>query len=244
MGKKNNYGLSIKIVAVLLVMLMQMSVFGNTKVYLIHGFASPTLLMRKIERSIKKECYVTENYSYRSIVEELDVVGENLYKHIKASNHDTVCFVTHSMGALVVRSMLQYVNENDSFPTVHRIVMIAPPNAGAEIADLVSSYDILCKILGNNLVNMRTDSSSCANNLPIPENAEIGIVAGGRGKKFGYNLFINGDNDGYLTPEKTKLGIEKDFIVVKGEHAFLTQKKQVCNLILDFLKNGYFVTNC
>ncbi len=239
--KNLQYGYKFKLLTLLILIFLQISVSGSNKVYVIHGFASPTLLMKKLERSVRKENYVVENYSYKSIVEDLDIIGKELYQQIKTCGYDTVSFVTHSMGALVVRSMLQYSIKDTIFPVIYRIVMIAPPNAGAEIADLYSSHDIMRKIFDPNLEHMTTDSGSYANKLPIPEDSEIGIIAGSRGKSYGYNLFIKGDNDGYLTPAKTKLGVEKDFIIVKGEHIFLTQKKKVCKLTTGFLRNGYFM---
>jgi hypothetical protein len=122
------------------------------------------------------------------------------------------------------------------------MVMIAPPNGGAEIADFYSSLEILKKLLGPNVEHMRTDTSSYANKLPVPYNSEIGIIAGISGNKHGYNPWIEGDNDGLLTPKRTKLGIEKELIILKGEHNVLTQKKVVLKLIFEFLKFGKFIS--
>jgi uncharacterized alpha/beta hydrolase family protein len=209
-------------------------------VYVIHGYGSSRLMMHKIVKEIRKADFITENYAYNSIRDDLDTIGKKLYLRIKKDKPDTVSFVSHSMGALAVRSMIQYAIKDKDFPVIFRIVMIAPPNKGAQIADFYSSVEILKRLLGPNIGHMRTDPDSYAHKLPIPQNSEIGIIAGLRGKKKGYNLFMKGDNDGYLTPEKTKLGIEKDFVILKSEHNFLTQNKQVCQLITEFLKLGYF----
>ena len=232
----------IKFFAFILLSSFQISMFGSHKIFVIHGYGSSRLIMKKIVRSIKNENFITENYGYRSMTEDLDTIGEQLYYRIKMSKIDTVSFVTHSMGALAVRSMLQYSIKDKDFPVIFRIVMIAPPNGGAEIADFYASIEILKKILGPNLQHMNTDSDSYAKKLPIPHNIEIGIIAGIRGEKHGYNLFIKGDNDGVLTPERTKLGNEKDFVIVKGEHNLLTQKKYVCKLVVEFLKFGSFIS--
>jgi triacylglycerol lipase len=231
-----------KFFAVLLLSIFQMSVFGSHKVFVIHGYGGSRLMMKKIDKSIRNENYITENYSYKSITDDLDTLGKYLYYKIKVSKYDTVSFVTHSMGALVVRSMVQYAIKDSHFPVIYRIVMIAPPNGGAEIADFYASFQILKKLLGPNVEHMKTDSASYATKLPIPYNSEIGIIAGVRGGSYGYNIFIKGDNDGLLTPERTKLSKEKDFIIVKGEHNFLTQKKHVCQLVVEFLKFGLFVS--
>lgn len=227
----------------LLFIFLSVSVFGKQKVYLIHGYASPKAIMNKINKSLIQNNYVTENFDYSSLTQHLGTVGENLYLNIKhSSGVDTVMFVTHSMGALVVRSMLQYSMPDTNFPVIYRIVMIAPPNGGAEIADFYSSIKILQKILGPNINNMRTDSGSYANKLPKPYKSEVGIIIGIRDKGKGFNPFIKGENDGYLTPNRTTLGIEKDIAIVTAEHAFLTQNKLVRKLVLEFLHFGKFIS--
>ncbi len=216
---------------------------GSNKIYVIHGYGCPKLMMKRINKCLLKENYNTENYGYNSISEDLDSLGNDLYRNIQQSHIDTVSFVTHSMGALVVRAMLKYSLPDVSFPKINRIVMIAPPNEGAEIADFYSSFKILKLLLGPNIEHMRTDSGSYAKNLPIPYNSEVGIIIGIRGKVQGYNPFIKGDNDGFLTPKRTKLGIEKDVAIVKDDHGRLTQDKNVRKLIVEFLKTGTFISN-
>lgn len=51
---------------------------------------------------------------------------------------------------------------------------------------------------------MQTGKDGYAKKLPYPSGAQIGIIAGKRGKTKGYNPFIQGDNDGLLTPVRTK----------------------------------------
>jgi hypothetical protein len=138
--------------------------------------------------------------------------------------------------------MLQYSLKDNDFPLIYRIVMIAPPNNGAEMADFYASFKILKKLLGPNVEHMKTDSGSYARKLPIPSNSEVGVIIGIRGRKYGYNPFIDGDNDGLLSPEKTRLGIEKDIAVIKNEHTVLTQKKVVCKLVIEFLRSGTFIS--
>ena len=218
------------------------SVSGKYKIFVIHGYGSPKILMGKINRSIEDEHFLTENYGYKSMLEDLDTLGKQLYVNIKKSGVDSVSFVTHSMGALVVRSMLQYSTKDKNFPIIFRIVMIAPPNRGAEIADIYSSIGIIQKLLGPNIQNMKTDSGSYANKLPVPNNSEIGIIIGIRGKKYGYNPFINGDNDGLLLRKERRWGLRRTLQSLKSEHSLLTQNKTVCKLVIEFLKSGLFLS--
>ena len=231
----------IRLNTLILLLLIPISLYGSHKIYLIHGFGGFQFTMNKIEKSIKNERYQTVNYGYKSF-NDLDTIGKQLYLQIKNSNVDTISFVTHSMCALLVRSMLQYSANDKYFPKIFRIIMIAPPNRGTEIADFYSSFGIVNYFFGPNVQYMKTDSDSYANRLPKPYDSEIGIIAGIRGKKHGYNLFLNGDNDGGIKPEKTKIGIEKDYITVIGQHNFLLMKKYVSKLVIEFLKHGSFIS--
>ncbi len=216
--------------------------YGNQKVFIIHAYASPRFVMYKINKSLKKENYTTENYRYKSMYVGLDSLGGQLYNTIKASKLDTVSFVTHSMGALVLRSMLQHSDTDTNFPVIHRVVMIAPPNKGAEVADYLAAKPKLRKILGPNMKRMTTHSNSYVNQLPKPKYSEVGIIVGIRGKKNGYNPFIKGDDDGILSIDKVKLDMNEDLVFIKNDHLFITQEKSVSQLIVNFLNTGIFIS--
>jgi len=228
-------------VLLVLISIPLMMTFANHKVYVIHGFGGFALQMEKINQGLKKEGFLTENYSYHSFSEELDSLGLDLFKKVKQENFDTVSFVTHSMGALVVRSMYQYLNKSAHFPNIFRIVMLAPPNKGTEMADIYSS-PVTKFLLGPNVEHMKTDSDSYANKLPVP-NCEIGIIAGIKGKKPWFNPFLKEDNDGNVSLSLTKLGNEKDSAIVHSTHGLITQEKKVIKLIVSFLKTGSFQNN-
>ncbi len=219
----------------------QLYAFSSYKVYLVHGYGSPKEWLHKINRSLKKEHFVTENYAYHSMIEDLDSLGYDLYRDIKHCGYDTVSFVTHSMGALVVRSMLQYSLQDSTFPVIYRFVMITPPNNGATVADFYSSFKILRPILGPNIVHMRTDSNSLAHKLPVPVKTEIGIIIGER--SWGKNdKRFEGENDGVLTPEQAKLGIEKDIAIAHCHHIRVPKTKQVRQWVINFLRFGSFLS--
>jgi hypothetical protein len=223
-----------------LFLIFNLSLMASHRIYLIHGFGSPKFVLNKIERNIKKNGFHTINYGYPSKTKDLDKLGQDLYRDIKDSGYDTVSFVTHSMGALVVRSMLKNIQHAEKYPVLYRMVMIAPPNKGADIADLYVSNKLLKPFLGPNFKLMTTDSFSYANKLPVPTHSEVGIIVGIKGNEHGYNPLIKGDNDGRLKPERTDLANEKDKAVIHDEHTHLTQNPRVIKLVIEFLKLGIF----
>lgn len=78
-----------------------------------------------------------------------------------------------------------------------------------------------------------------AGKYPIPT-CEVGLIAGSYGGKRGYNIFVKGDNDGVLIPEKTKMGNEKDVVFIKSSHIGLLFNKKVLKHVTAFLKKGKF----
>lgn len=214
---------------------------ASTKVYLIHGFGGLGIELKELQKAISKEGYNNEIYSYPSLVLDVDSVGNTLFDKIQREKFDTISFVTHSMGALVVRSIYEHLDSLTSFPFIHRIVMIAPPNNGSPVADFVAQFSFVKHIIGPNINNITTNPLTGAGKYPIPT-CEVGLIAGSYGKKKGFNIFVKGDNDGVLLPEQTKMGIEKDIAFIKSWHVGLLYNKTVKKYVISFLKQGVFKT--
>jgi len=227
------------IIILIIILLSGIEVHASFKVYLIHGYAGPGFEMRNIQMAVEKEGYTTEIYTYPSLVKDVEVVGKEVFEKIQKENYDTICFVTHSMGALVVRAMYEQIDSLTAFPFIHRIVMIAPPNNGSPVADFFAQFSFLKFIVGPNVNNLTTNAITGAGKYPIPT-CEVGLIAGSYGGKKGFNIFVKGDNDGVLIPEMTKLGIEKDVVFVKSWHVGLLFDKKVIKDVLSFLHEGKF----
>lgn len=220
---------------------MSLSSFSSAsyKIYLIHGYAGSSLEMKSLYKALCKEGFSCEIFCYRSLIDDVDTVSSHLYERIKQDNIDTISFVTHSMGSLVVRALYNHIEPNIQFPFIHRIVMIAPPNKGTTLADFWSKFGIARLIGGPNVVNLTTDTVKGAPKYPIPD-AQIGIIAGYKGTKHGYNLLLKGDNDGIVANEAANLPNEVEISFVKASHWSITQKKKVIQMTLNFLNNGRF----
>jgi len=233
--KKRNY--SVIIILFIFCLLTQ----ASNKVYLIHGYGGPGFEMNNIYRALEKEGYNCEIYTYPSLVKDIDSVGSDLFFKIQKENQDTISFITHSMGALVVRSIYEHLDSLTAFPFIYRIITIAPPNNGSPVADFVAQFSFLKFIVGPNINNLTTNRITGAYKYPIPT-CEVGLIAGSFGEKKGFNIFVKGDNDGVLLPEQTKLGIEKDFVFVKSWHVGLLFNKKVIKHVINFLRKGEFST--
>lgn len=215
------------------------STFATHKVYIIHGFAGLGIELGEIRNAIDKEGITNEIYVYPSLTTDIDSVGVKLFLKIQLENYDTVSFVTHSMGALLVRSLYEHISPKTDFPFIHRIVMIAPPNNGSPVADYFSQFKFIKFIMGPNVNNLTTNPKTGAGKYPIPT-CEVGLISGSYGGKKGFNALIKDDNDGVLIPENTKLGIEKEIVFVRNWHVGLLFDKTVIKYTVRFLRKGKF----
>lgn len=78
--------------------------------------------------------------------------------------------------------MIQYAQKDNDFPIIHHIVILAPPNWGAEIADFFTKRHGMKKLLVPNLEQMRTDSNSYTHRHPVTKGSELGFIIGVVGK--------------------------------------------------------------
>ncbi len=209
------------------------------KVYLIHGYAGQNFEFKRIEKALYKEGFVSEIFGYNSFKLEVDSVSKNLYYKIISDNYDSISFITHSMGALVVRSLYQYIDTATHFPHIFRFVMIASPNKGTPIADYWGQYDFLKFILGPNINNLTTDPQKGALKYPFPT-CEVGLIIGVKGDKKGYNHFLKGDNDGVIPAKNTTLGVEKEYIYIKAPHFGMALNRNVVFSAVNFIMKGSF----
>lgn len=210
-------------------------------VYLVHGYGSMTLAMWSMERYLQRDGFDVTNWGYASLHTDLRQAGRELLMHVRSRNDiDTINFVTHSMGGLVVRSMLGEAMRDSTFPPLGRIVMLSPPNQGTWWSDVFGQSNILKWILGPNLGHMQTDTSALVHTLPLPPPGSVGIIAGARFDEQGYNRFITGDNDGFMTPDQMRLGIGEEFIVIPELHFFMPQNRKSKAYTRHFLRTGAF----
>jgi hypothetical protein len=160
---------------------------------------------------------------------------------------EEISFVAHSMGNIVIRRYLYNLERlaPEMRPPVKfkRMVMISPPNHGAELADRFAGNRLVAAVAGKPLEQLAPSRGwpEMEKQLVTP-NFEFGIIVGGRGDGEGYLDAIPGDDDALLSVETSKLAGAADFIQTGGIHQFMAKYKEVRAATLSFLLNGYFVS--
>lgn len=211
----------------------------KTLVVLLHGIARTYRSMRRLENALKAEGYSTLNIDYSSRKQDLLASVSDIYQQLHAIYHQPdlkLHFITHSMGGLIVRQLLA------TYPILHigRIVMLAPPNQGSEVADFLKNnflYQWFYGPAGQALTTMAAKTDP----LPIIDApAELAIIAGNRCLDPICYFILPSENDGKVTIESTKLSGMKDHIILPVTHSFLMYNKQVIHQAIYFLKYGRF----
>lgn len=223
--------------------LLHSPVIGKTEqhewVIVLHGIAKRASSMEKLEAYLRNEGYKTVNLTYPSTAETIEALaGKYLAKAIdqcRDAGAQKIHFVTHSLGGIIARQYLQ----TQTLPHGSRMVMLAPPNKGSEVADKLKDLGIYKWSHGPAGQELGTDSESIPNRLK-PVKIDVGVIAGDSSINPLFSAMIPGPDDGTIAVERTKLKEMKDFIVVSSSHTFIMDNPLVMRQVVHFLEKGKF----
>jgi esterase/lipase len=206
-------------------------------VVILHGIARSNKHMKSLAKLLAKAGFDVINLSYPSTsykIEELtDLI--NLEISSKVKENKTINFVGYSMGGLMVRALIHKYKYNN----LGKVVQLAPPNGGSEVADFVKNFLPYKKIFGPAGQQLVTDQSA-VKHLFGEVNYELGIIAGNASIDPISSAIISGENDGKVAVERTKLEGMQDHIVVRASHTLFPSNKEAQRQTLYFIKNGKF----
>src|SRR5215468_3846753 len=105
-------------------------------VILVHGHGAHPVLLEPLRRALQRQGFRAINWHYRSLRGSIEAHARQLAAKANELDQDAnierLHFVGHSMGAIVVRSALALARPRK----LGRVVLLAPPNRGARLADL------------------------------------------------------------------------------------------------------------
>lgn len=208
-------------------------------VILVHGVMRSPASMGKIESALREKGFSTVNFGYSSRREPVKTVTKRLHREIlKISERDieSISFVTHSFGTIVVR----YYLAHHTVKKLGRFVMIAPPNKGSEWARILGRLSLYHWAMGIAGLKVQ-DVEKSIPKIMAPPPCDFGVIAGGTGTRIGINPMLRGDDDGTVTVDETKLEGMKDFVQVRGQHSMLLVQKKVSDNVISFLEEGTFL---
>ncbi|EOQ89874.1 alpha/beta hydrolase family protein [Leptospira yanagawae serovar Saopaulo str. Sao Paulo = ATCC 700523] len=205
-------------------------------VVLIHGFLRSSNHLKNLSDFLIENGYYVVSIEYESTSMSIsEIADSNLSNFEEHCQNQKIHFVTHSLGGILLRSYLK----KNQIKHLGKIVMLAPPNKGSEVADFLSKFKVFNLILGPVVSQLKTDQNSYVNSLGLP-NFQFGIIMGNVTIDPISSYLIPGDDDGKVSIENSKLENMNDFLLVERTHNFIVDAPEVKEAILNYFKFGKF----
>lgn len=207
-------------------------------VIILHGLGRTHWSFWRVEQALRADGYHVINRTYPSRQQSVECLARDFLGPLVAAQASAprVHFVTHSMGGIVLRCYLK----DHAIPNIGRVVMLAPPNQGSELADRLIPTWLYRTV--NGPAGQQLGTAGLPNKLgPWPPSAgDLGIIAGDRTFNPLFSWWLPGPDDGKVTVARTQLDGQKSFKIVHSTHTWLAWRKPVILLIRQFLQTGSF----
>lgn len=210
------------------------------QVILLHGIARSSVHMKDLQAFLEEKGYKVYNLDYpstRYTLEKLTaIVASDIADKISADK--PVHFIGYSMGGIVTRAVLNKFRPDN----LGRVVQLASPNNGSEVADFLKDNWFYDKVYGPAGKQLVTEGAGI-DNLLGKVDYELGVVAGNFSIDPVSSSLIPGDDDGKVSVESTKVEGMKDHVLVYASHTFFPQNEDVQKQALEFIRYGRFIKN-
>lgn len=178
-----------------------------------------------IASHLKREGYRCYGYDYPTRIRRMDHHGKELADRLLLWPEKRFDVVTHSMGGLILRKALSRAPELQE--RIGRIVMIAPPNQGSDLARFWREKFPVAERLVVPLFDLSSESGSPVYELPnLPGELEFGVLAA--------------ENDHAVSEERTHLAGEREHRILPGRHTSILFRKRTAETVGHFLRHGNF----
>ncbi len=210
---------------------------GET-VILLHGLGRTRWSLWRVEQALRHDGHNVVNLTYPSRTQAIEELARDYLAPLVAAQGaaSRLHFVTHSMGGIVLRCYLR----DHPVPNLGRVVMLAPPNAGSELADRLKPTWLYRTL--NGPAGQQLGTAGLPGRLgPWPTGrGELGIIAGDRSLNPLFSSWLPGPGDGKVTVSSARLEGMADFITVPFSHTWLAWRSEVISQIQTFLRAGRF----
>lgn len=208
-------------------------------VVLLHGLARTSGSMGEMERKLGRAGFQVVNIGYPSREQPVQQLAQQAVTEglEDCSNQGSrrIHFVTHSLGSILVR---YYFQEYSDF-RLGRVVMLGPPNQGAELVDALAEFPVFGLLNGPSGLQLRTSETGITESLGAVD-FELGVIAGSQAVNPFFAALIPGPDDGKVSVESTRVTGMKEHIVMPVTHTWMMFNNEVVEQVVSFLKTGRF----
>jgi pimeloyl-ACP methyl ester carboxylesterase len=207
-------------------------------IVLLHGLGRTRWSLWPVAREAARRGYRVHNLGYPSRRAPIEELAENVgHRVLSVAGTGAVDVVTHSMGGIILRAAVAAgILPQDA---VRRVVMLAPPNHGSELADRLRDFRVYRLATGPAGQQIGTNEDSLPRRLPPPP-FEVGIIAGRKSTNPFFGRVLGAESDGKVTVESTQLEGMRDRVVVDRAHTFIMWAPDVLAHTFAFLETGRF----
>lgn len=220
-----------------IILILTTQLAAEEVVILLHGLIRTSASMEAMEDALLEEAYIVHNIDYPSRHFPIEQLAKEVRKRVEAltESDDTIHFVTHSMGGILVRT----IQKETPLENIGRVVMLSPPNQGSELADSLGELRLYDWINGPAGGQLGTDPDGYVNSLG-PVDFELGVIAGDRSINWINSIIIPGKDDGKVSIERAKVEGMKDYKVIHATHPYIMKNNEAVTATIRFLKSGSF----
>ena len=199
------------------------------RVLLLHGIWNAKAWLVPLAARLRAAGFETEVFGYPSVFGGPDVAVTRLIARLQDS--EPLALLGHSLGGLVA---LQALSQCPDLP-VTRVVCLGSPLRGSDAARGLAGHAWTMPALGRSGRLLQTGFESWDGKH------EVGVVAGNVPHGLGrYFARFDGDSDGTVAVEETRLPGLTDHCVVASSHSGLVFSVEAARQAAHFLREGRF----
>lgn len=215
-----------------------MTVGAGDGVLLLHGLGRRHASMGRLAAAARREGHATcaPGYPGRKLpVGQLVDFLTPTFAAFAESCDGVIHIVTHSLGGLLARGLIEAQRPD----RLGRVVMLAPPHEGSEVADLLYRLKLNRMVMGPVGAALRTGRADGPQRPPAA--FELGVIAGDRPLDPVFpRLIFRRANDGKVAVAATRLPGMADHIVLPVSHPLMMYDRRVIAQTMAFLAQGRF----
>ena len=204
----------------------------ETSVILVHGLWMNGMEMTLLRHRLNRFGYRPWSFRYSSTRLDLTEIATRLNTFVKQVPAQTIHFVGHSLGGLVVLKLFEI------FPRQRpgRIIALSPPYQGSETARRFIRFPGSHHLIGPSIAQL------LKGDVPAwSGERDLGVIAGTL--NFGFGRLIGAVShlgDGTIRLEETRIPEARDFITLRVSHMGLVLSRKVAMETYHFLEHGQF----